>query len=273
MFPSAGRAAAALIGSILAPTDSALGLAIFTNRAVPVRIRRALNVESGLNDGIVTPFVTLFLALVVSGEGGASSSRLVEAGKEIGLALVVAIGVGVVGGMLLRIAHRRAFTSEVSEQLAIVSLALLAYFGSVAIGGNGFVAAFVGGLTFGAATRGSCINRQNSPRRWACSPRSSCGRCSVPCSVGPVLATRVDAAAIAYAVLSLTVVRMVPVAGSLSDVGLRRDTVALMGWFGPRGLASVVFTPSRSRPFNTQVPRSTPSSRLRRGRSCSRSWR
>jgi sodium/hydrogen antiporter len=113
LFPAAGWAAAALIGSILAPTDSALGLAIFTNRAVPVRIRRALNVESGLNDGIVTPFVTLFLTLIVS--GNTSSRWVIEAGKEIGLALVVAIGVGVMGGMLLRSAHRRGFTSEVSE--------------------------------------------------------------------------------------------------------------------------------------------------------------
>ena len=91
-FPSAGWAAAALIATILAPTDAALGLAIFTNRSVPVRIRRALNVESGLNDGIATPFVTLFLTLVVSEERGAGS-WLLGAGKEIGLALIVAVGV------------------------------------------------------------------------------------------------------------------------------------------------------------------------------------
>ena len=69
MFPAAGWAAAALAASILAPTDAALGLGVFTNRSVPGRIRRALNVESGLNDGMATPLVTLFLAVLVAQEG------------------------------------------------------------------------------------------------------------------------------------------------------------------------------------------------------------
>ena len=155
LFPAAGWAAAALIASILAPTDAALGLAIFTNPAVPARIRRALNVESGLNDGIATPFVALFLTVLVSEEAGTASDWLIEAGKEIGLALIVAVGVGVIGGKLFRAAQQRGSISEVSEQLGIVSLALLAYLGSVAIGGNGFIAAFVGGLVFGASTKGS----------------------------------------------------------------------------------------------------------------------
>ena len=241
--PAAGWAAAALIASILAPTDAALGLAIFTNRAVPVRIRRALNVESGLNDGIATPFVTLFLTLLVSEEAGGGGHWVVEAGKEIGLALIVAVGVGVVGGALLRACSSTRFTSGVSEQLAIVSLALLAYLGAVASGGTGS------------------------------SRRSSAASCSAPRRAGPLhrpteftetvglvrLVLRLDGVrcdlrrsgpdhaasmrpAIAYAVLSLTVIRMVPVAISLLGLGLRRDTVALMGWFGPRGLASVVFT-------------------------------
>ena len=242
LFPSAGWATAALIASILAPTDSALGLAIFTNRAVPVRIRRALNVESGLNDGIVTPFVTLFLTLVVSEEGGANSRWLVEAGKEIGLALLVAVGVGVMGGMLLRYAHRRGFTSEVSEQLAIVSLALLAYLGSVALGGNGFIAAFVGGLTFGATTRGSLHEPTEFTETVGLFASFFVWTVFGALFVGPVLTTRIDTTAIVYAVLSLTLVRIVPVAISLRGVGLRGDTVAFMGWFGPRGLASVVFT-------------------------------
>jgi NhaP-type Na+/H+ or K+/H+ antiporter len=242
LFPSAGWATAALIASILAPTDSALGLAIFTNRAVPVRIRRALNVESGLNDGIVTPFVTLFLTLVVSEEAGANSRWLVEAGKEIGLALLVAVGVGVVGGMLLRYAHRRGFTSEVSEQLAIVSLALLAYLGSVALGGNGFIAAFVGGLTFGATTRGSLHEPTEFTETVGLFASFFVWTVFGALFVGPVLTTRIDSTAVVYAVLSLTLVRIVPVALSLRGIGLRGDTVAFMGWFGPRGLASVVFT-------------------------------
>jgi NhaP-type Na+/H+ or K+/H+ antiporter len=66
LLPGEGLAFAALIAAILAPTDAALGLPIFTNPLVPVRIRRALNVESGLNDGIATPFVSLSIAFAVS---------------------------------------------------------------------------------------------------------------------------------------------------------------------------------------------------------------
>ncbi|MGB7806517.1 MAG: cation:proton antiporter [Actinomycetota bacterium] len=242
LFPAAGWAAAALIGSILAPTDAALGLAIFTNPEVPSRIRRALNVESGLNDGIATPFVALFLTVLVSEEAGSAGDWLLEAGKEIGLGLIVAVGLGLIGARLFRAAQQHGSISGVSEQLGIVSLALLAYFGSVAIGGNGFIAAFVGGLTFGTSTQGSL--RQPTEFTETLGLFLSFFVWSVfgAIFVGPVLTARLGAAAIVYAVLSLTLVRMVPVAISLVGTRLRFDTVALMGWFGPRGLASVVFT-------------------------------
>ena len=153
MFPGVGWAAAALVATILAPTDAALGLAVVTNKAVPVRIRRALNVESGLNDGIATPFVTLFIAVVAAEEGLGDTAWGLEALKQIGLAIVAAVVVGYLGGKLLAVAVERGWTSGVSEQIAILALALLAYGGSVAIGGNGFIAAFAGGILFGAATR------------------------------------------------------------------------------------------------------------------------
>jgi len=242
LFPAAGWAAAALIGSILAPTDAALGLAIFTNPAVPVRIRRALNVESGLNDGIATPFVALFLTVLVSEEAGGAGDWLIEAGREIGLGLIVAVGVGVIGGRLFRAAQQRGSISGVSEQLGVVSLALLAYLGSVAIGGNGFIAAFVGGLAFGASTKGSLRRPTEFTETLGLFSSFFVWAVFGAIFVGPVLTTRLDAAAIVYAVLSLTLVRMVPVAISLVGTRLRFDTVALMGWFGPRGLASVVFT-------------------------------
>jgi NhaP-type Na+/H+ or K+/H+ antiporter len=154
MFPGVGWAAAALIASILAPTDAALGLAVVTNKAVPVRIRRALNVESGLNDGIATPLVTLFIAAAAAEESLGDKAWGLEALKEIGLAIVAAVVVGYIGGKLLAFARERGWTSGVSEQIAILALALLAYEGSVAIGGNGFIAGFAGGILFGAATKG-----------------------------------------------------------------------------------------------------------------------
>ena len=129
-----------------------------------------------------------------------------------------------------------------SEQLGVVSLALLAYLGSVAIGGNGFIAAFVGGLAFGASTKGSLRRPTEFTETLGLFSSFFVWAVFGAIFVGPVLTTRLDAAAIVYAVLSLTLVRMVPVAISLVGTRLRFDTVALMGWFGPRGLASVVFT-------------------------------
>jgi sodium/hydrogen antiporter len=242
LFPQAGWAAAALVASILAPTDAALGLAVVTNPAVPSRIRRALNVESGLNDGIATPFVTLFLTLLLAEEGLGSGHWAVEAAKEIGLALVAAIVVGIVGGKLLMVARRRGWTSAVSEQLVVLALSLLAYVGAVAIGGNGFVAAFAGGLLFGAST----ASRVHEPVEFT----ETVGLFASffvwtvfgALFVGPVVTGAIEPLAILYAVISLTIVRMVPVAVALRGTGLRRDTVGFMGWFGPRGLASVVFT-------------------------------
>jgi NhaP-type Na+/H+ or K+/H+ antiporter len=243
LFPEAGWAAAALIASILAPTDAALGLAVVTNPAVPARIRRALNVESGLNDGIATPFVTLFLTLVIAEEEGLGPGHwAAEAAKEIGLALVAAVAVGVLGGKLMVVARRLGWTSAISEQLVVLALSLLSYVGAVAIGGNGFVAAFVGGLLFGAST----ASRMHEPVEFT----ETVGLFASffvwtvfgALFVGPVITGDIDPVAILYAVISLTLVRMMPVAAAVAGVGLRRDTVAFMGWFGPRGLASVVFT-------------------------------
>jgi NhaP-type Na+/H+ or K+/H+ antiporter len=241
LAPELGWAGAALIASVLAPTDAALGMAVVTNRAVPVRIRRALNVESGLNDGIVTPFVTLFLAAVLSEEGVDKGPWLVEALVQMGLAVLVAAVVGGVGGWLLSAASRRGWTSGVSEQLGVLALAILAYVGAVEAGGNGFVSAFAAGLIFGAVGR---------PRHEAIgfTEHASLFASYVvwvvfgASFVGPVLAGSVDPVAIAYAVCSLTVVRMVPVAIALAGKGFGARTIAFMGWFGPRGLASVVFT-------------------------------
>jgi NhaP-type Na+/H+ or K+/H+ antiporter len=242
LFPEAGWAAAALIASILAPTDAALGLAVVTNPVVPARIRRALNVESGLNDGIVTPFVTLFLILLLSEEGLGSRHWAAEAAKEIGLALGAALAVGVLGGKLLMAARRRGWTSAISEQLVVVALSLLVYVGAVAIGGNGFVAAFVGGLLFGASTGARMHEPIELTETVGLFASFFVWTVFGALFVGPLVTGDIEPIAILYAVLSLTLVRMVPVAVGLAGAGLRRDTVAFMGWFGPRGLASVVFT-------------------------------
>ena len=232
---------AALTAAILAPTDIALGLSVVTNRAVPVRIRRALNVESGLNDGIATPFVTLFLLVVAAEESVGAADWAAEALRELGFALVVGAVIGIVAGRAVSAAHRRGWTTPASEELAVLALALLSYGASVAVGGNGFVAAFVGGILFGAATK----RRLTEPTEFA----ENVGLFSSflvwalfgAFIAGPALRDGFDGHAIAYALLSLTVVRMAPVALALFGTKWRSDTVAFVGWFGPRGLASVVF--------------------------------
>ena len=242
LFPHTPFASVALVATILAPTDASLGLAVFTNPAVPVRIRRALNLESGLNDGLATPFITLFVAMLVSEEHVGTRDWLVEASKEVALAILTGVVVGVIAGWLLRRAHRRGWTSHTSEEIAILALALLFYGGSVAVGGNGFVAAFVGGVAFANASRRELSGAVGFTETLGLFASFLVWALFGALLAGPVLSAHVEALPILYAVLSLTVVRMVPVALALTGTRLRRDTVAFMGWFGPRGLASVVFT-------------------------------
>lgn len=242
VFPGVGWAAAALLAAILAPTDSSLGMAVVTNKAVPVRVRRALNVESGLNDGIATPFVTLFIAMVVAEEDLAATAWGLAALIQIGLAILAAAAVGIIGGRLLILARHHGWTSGVSEQITILALALLAYAEAVAIGGNGFVAAFAAGIFFGAATKRQLQEPVRLTETLGLSATFLVWSIFGALFVGELLTHAVSAQPVVYAVLSLTVIRMVPVAVALIGTQLRPATVAFMGWFGPRGLASVVFT-------------------------------
>ena len=241
LTPELGWAGAALMAAVLAPTDAALGMAVVTASAVPVRIRRALNIESGLNDGIATPFVTVFLAALLSDEGIQGGSWVADAALQIGLAILVALVVGGLGGLLLSAASRRGWTSSVSEQLCVLALAALAYVAAVEVGGNGFVSAFAAGLIFGAVAgrQEEAIGFTEDASLFASFLVWVIFGASF---VGPVLAGSVDVPALVYALLSLTVVRMAPVAIALIGKGFRGKTIAFMGWFGPRGLASVVFT-------------------------------
>lgn len=240
LFRELGIAVALLMGSILAPTDAALSLPVLLNRAIPTRVRRVINVESGLNDGIASPFVALFVTFSIAESAGGGQNWLIEAALQIGLAVAVAIVVGGFGGWILLNAMRRGWASSASESFAVVALAMLAYTGATAIGGNGFVAAFVAGIAFRTATERSepsvefaeSIGLAGSYLVWLIFGVAL---------VGPVLVAGFDPVYVLYAALSLTVVRMVPVALSLVGTGLRTDTTTFIGWFGPRGLASAVF--------------------------------
>jgi len=240
--PQEGLAFACLLGTILAPTDAALGLPIFNNPRVPVRIRRALNVESGLNDGIATPFVLLFLALAAASGEPQQGHWVLTAVEEIVLAGVAGSAVGFVGSWVLTQATRRRWTSEGSERLGIFALAIAAYFVSLAIGGNGFIAAFVGGIVFRHASHEQFVEPTEFTETFGTLLSLVVWAIFGAVLVADALRLTHDWRPIAYALCSLTLVRMVPVTLAMIGTGLRRDTVALMGWFGPRGLASVVFT-------------------------------
>lgn len=242
LFPGEGWGFALLIAAILAPTDAALGLPIFLNPNVPVRIRRGLNVESGLNDGIATPFVTLFIALAVAEENATpGASWLAGALIQIALAVIVGAVVGVVGGKLLEYAESRKWTSGAPLQFAVLALALASYLGSVALGGNGFVAAFIGGIAFGAITRNHLAESAEYTETSGTLLSVLVWTIFGAVFVVPSALRAFDWRVILFALLSLTVIRMAPTAVALLGLRLRRDTVGLMGWFGPRGLASVVF--------------------------------
>jgi sodium/hydrogen antiporter len=240
LFPGVSLGMALLIGATLAPTDAALGQAVVTDPSVPARIRRLLNVESGLNDGIATPVVFFALALATAGpEGG--SGWVGDALLDLLLGTGVGVAMGVAGGWFLLFADQRRWTSAVSRQLFVLALAAAIYLVAGAAGGNGFVAAFVGGFAFGGITR----HREAGAVRFT-EAQGSLLAIAVWTGFGLSLAGHVftdlwDPAAILYAVLSLTVIRMVPVALALIRHRFDARTVLFIGWFGPRGLASIVF--------------------------------
>jgi len=232
--------AALLIGAALAPTDAALGASVMSDPAVPDKVRRALNVESGLNDGIATPIVLVAIAGVAASEGIAG----VESPSRAVLALLVGVlagsAVGGLGGAATRVARRRGWLSEELAGPAVLTLALLAYTGALLVEGNGFVAAFVGGLVFGGvAGRGGEKEVYFVEQSGALA--SMISWLIFGALVVPVIGDSWTPTVLAYAVLSLTVIRMLPVALALVGAGVDRFGVAFVGWFGPRGLASVIF--------------------------------
>jgi sodium/hydrogen antiporter len=240
VLPSVSWTEAALVASILAPTDAALGIAVVTNPVVPARIRRALNIESGLNDGIATPFVTVLLAVVVSGV--AKDHWGAQALLELARGALFGVAVGGLGGWLLGKARAARWTTPLSDQLVVLGLALVAYGAAVQYSGNGFVAAFIAGIVFGAATRGQLEHATEFTDTVGLFSSFLVWVIFGAAFVGPVLRAGIHVRPVIYAVISLTVVRMVPVALSLIGARLRPDTIGFIGWFGPRGLASVVFT-------------------------------
>src|SRR5690606_12621055 len=131
---------AAVIGAALAPTDAALGAVVVEDTRVPGRIRRALNVESGLNDGLATPVVTFFVAGAIEATRAVVREHVGEAAVARAVGVLVGSLVGVVGGWLLGRERRTGWASESFVPIAILGLAALAFVGAKELGVNGFVA-------------------------------------------------------------------------------------------------------------------------------------
>ncbi|NGP07168.1 sodium:proton antiporter [Rhodococcus sp. 14C212] len=233
---------ALLLAVILAPTDAALGQAVVTLPILPSRVRQGLNVESGLNDGICVPLFLIVLA-VARAESGAigdgAAARLVA--EQIGFGIVAGVGAGAIAATILVVVGRRYPLDHLWTQIVPVAAAALAYTVAVPLGGSGFIAAFVGGLTFGAIERRSEGEVSHLIDETGDLFNAVTFIVFGAVLLGPALG-RLSWTVAVYAVLSLTVIRMVPVALALIGLHARGPTVAFVGWFGPRGLATIVFT-------------------------------
>ena len=246
LFPEGSWAAALLLAAILAPTDAALGQSVVSSPDVPVRIRQSLNVESGLNDGITLPLVLVF-AIMAGPPAGGMAGHAAGAGDlalfallQVTLGPLAGLVVGWVGAKAIDRAARAGWISEPFEGIAILALALLAFAGAEAIGGNGFIAAFVGGLVFGGTVRHRLAFlfefMETEGQLLTLLTFLIFGAAMLPAALPAV-----DWPVVAFALLSLTVIRMVPVSLSLTGTGVSVPTTLFLGWFGPRGLASILF--------------------------------
>jgi NhaP-type Na+/H+ or K+/H+ antiporter len=240
LLPQLAIAEALLLAVILAPTDAALGQAVVTDERLPSRIRQGLNTESGLNDGICVPLLGVALALVGL-QGGAEGGGVVGALiGQVGWGAIAGIVGGLAATLVLRVVARRFGIHPVWRRLVTIASAALAYALALGLNGSGFIAAFVAGLVF-RLSYGSDVHEETDLVEESGSLLAAVTFLLFGAVVLPPLLHDLGWMQIAYAAASLTLVRMVPVAVSLIGGGFRRDAVLLMGWFGPRGLASIVF--------------------------------
>lgn len=242
LFSSLPIALVGLVAASLAPTDAALSASVIADTRLPIRVRRVLNVESGLNDGIATPVVTFCIASAATVLGLTAHHDEAGFGALGQLAIGAAVGAGIalIGGGLLVLAFRRSWMQHGSRRLATLALALLAFLIASEAGGNPFVSAFVGGLMFGAIAGRDTVDSVELAELGGSLLSLVLWFIFGAGFVIPAF-QHLDVRVAAYAVCSLTLVRMVPVAIALIGSGQDRATVAFIGWFGPRGLASVVF--------------------------------
>jgi NhaP-type Na+/H+ or K+/H+ antiporter len=228
---------AALVATMLAPTDATLGKPVVSDKRVPLRIRESLNIESGLNDGLALPLLLFFIAITEAEEGANLFNLLLS---SIGIALVVGVVVASGFAWLVTFCSERGWMSPIGRQIGVAVVAVFAFVLTEELGGSGFIATFVGGLIFGRLV----LERYPDIGDFT-EDVAELGTMVAFMLFGGVILDfflgEFTWAMLVYAVLSLTVVRMVPVAVSMIGTPLRLPTLLYIGWFGPRGLASLVF--------------------------------
>lgn len=232
----------AILATMLAPTDAALGKAVVSNEAVPNDVRQGLNVESGLNDGICVPILFLFLALVAgkAGDAGAGQLALHLLAEEIGIGLVVGVLASSLTVWLMKFTWRHGWMTGTWIQLPVIALALTCFGAAQSLGGSGFIASFTGGLLFGALVKEQREELLRAGEGMGDSLALITWVIFGSAVVGQALG-HFNWLILLYAILSLTVIRMLPVFLSLIGAGYNTEGKLFIGWFGPRGLASIVF--------------------------------
>jgi NhaP-type Na+/H+ or K+/H+ antiporter len=241
VLPSVTVLTAFLLATMVSATDAALGQIVVTDTRVPARVRQALDVESGLNDGLAVPFflvaVDLSRAELTTGITWAVASNIAQ---QIGWGLVAGLIAGGLSGVALRFAARRGLVERQWRQVIPLAAAASAYLIASQLGGSGFIAAFVGGMAYGHLAQrrghGTTFVTEEAGELLAAITWIGFGALALGHAL-PLVTWHT----VLYAALCLTLVRMVPVAIALARQGLQRPTTAFMGWFGPRGLASIVF--------------------------------
>jgi NhaP-type Na+/H+ or K+/H+ antiporter len=232
----------ALLATILAPTDAALGKAVVTNTSVPARIRESLNVESGLNDGICVPVLLIFLAFATGGTAEHGTLGLIahEFATEIGIGAGAGIVCILVGAVVFRVVRPGGQVGKIWMQVTVPAIAMTCFATAQSLGGSGFISCFVAGLIGGAVMReykhALLLAAEGTGETLALLTWVAFGAVVAGASL-----ENFAWEAVVYAVLSLTVIRMLPSFVVLKGMGLTVSDKLFIGWFGPRGLASIVF--------------------------------
>lgn len=229
---------AALLAVILSPTDAGLGQVVVKSHLVPERIRQALNVEAGLNDGLAMPLFTLCVGIAAATDPFIPGDWLRYTVEQIIYGLLAGSILGWLGGWLLGITGKREWIEESFLQLGLLALALICYGGSVSVGGNGFIAAFAGGLLVKRGFEDARYHATDFSEAWG--QLLNYFVFFIFGMIAAKLVPRLGSTSLIYAILSLTLVRMLPVAIAMIRKRLIPTSTLFMGWFGPRGLASIV---------------------------------